>query len=469
MKKNILVKTIVFILLMAPLFATSIGSQANSKGWKAGVSASDITPQEPLKMSGYAGRTELCTEKLHSLWVKALALEDASGKKAVLVTMDLVLLPREIADNVKARLIKLHDLDKSQIILSWSHTHTGPVIKDEIFYDFLNIESAERKKIDKYSQKVEDQIVDAVSKALTSMAPVDIYSGVGVARFAVNRRNNTESALTPLTQLSGPVDHSVPVIRISKPTGELFAVVFGYACHSTTLGGYQWSGDYPGFAQIELEETFPGATAMFFAGAGADQNPLPRRTIPLARQYGKTLAAAVEAVISEQMQKLSPELLTGYKELDLPFTTLPTRDELKKMAEESTNIYKKQWASRVLAKLDKEKTLPASYPYYPVQVWQLGKQSIVVLGGEVVVDYSLMLKKLMGTDLFVMSYANDEVFYIPSTRVLREGGYEGTDVLIYTDRPSTWSAKIENLIIGGVLELAEETGVRIPESKLTVK
>jgi hypothetical protein len=75
----------------------------------------------------------------------------------------------------------------------------------------------------------------------------------------------------------------------------------------------------------------------------------------------------------------------------------------------------------------------------------------------------------MGNDLFVMSYANDEVFYIPSARVLREGGYEGTDVLVYTDRPATWNASIESLIIQGVLELSEEAGIQLPESKLSVK
>ena len=69
---------------------------------------------------------------------------------------------------------------------------------------------------------------------------------------------------------------------------------FGYACHPTVLDGYEWSGDYPGFAQIELEKSYPGTVAMFFQGTGADMNPLPRRTVPLAQQYGEELAAAVQ-------------------------------------------------------------------------------------------------------------------------------------------------------------------------------
>lgn len=442
--------------------------QKSAEGWKAGVAKIDITPREPMWMSGYAGRDQVCSEKLHSLWAKALALEDKAGKRAVLVTMDIALLPREMCDAIKKRLLVKYKLGTSDIILSWSHTHTGPVVRDEVFYDWLNLKPEETKKVDKYSADLEDMIVTVVGEALKNMAPVKLYSGNGVARFAVNRRNNAEANLTPLTPLNGPVDHSVPVIKITKSTGEMLAVIFGYACHSTTLGIYQWTGDYPGFAQIELEKTFPGITAMFFAGAGADQNPLPRRTVSLARQHGKTLAAAVEAVVSEPMRELAPELNTADEEIDLPYTTLPGRDELKKIIAESSG-YKQKWAARILNIMDAKNSLPQSYPCYPLQIWRIGEQNLVVLGGEVVVDYSLKLKQIMGNDLFVMSYANDEVFYIPSARVLREGGYEGTDVLIYTDRPATWKSNIESLIIGGVLKLSEKVGINLPESKLSLK
>jgi hypothetical protein len=468
--RNIFISLFVIICISFLSLNTSASGylQKNTNNWKAGVARIDITPVEPMWMSGYAGRDHACSEKLHTLWVKALALEDKTGKRAVLVTMDLALLPREMCDAIKNRVKGKYNLGASDVILSWSHTHTGPVVRDPVFYDWLNLKPEETKKVDKYSAGLEDQIVTVVGEALKNMVPVKLYSGNGVARFAVNRRNNTEANLTPLTPLNGPVDHSVPVIKITKPAGEILAVIFGYACHSTTLGSYQWTGDYPGFAQIELEKTFPGITAMFFAGTGADQNPLPRRTVSMARQHGKTLAAAVEAVVSETMRELTPDLNTAYEEIELPYTTLPGRDELKKITSESSG-YKQKWAARILTILDSKKSLPQSYPCYPLQIWKLGEQNLVVLGGEVVVDYSLKLKQIMGNDLFVMSYANDEVFYIPSARVLREGGYEGTDVLVYTDRPATWKANIESLIIGGVLELSEKAGIKLPESKLSLK
>jgi neutral ceramidase len=147
----------------------------------------------------------------------------------------------------------------------------------------------------------------------------------------VNRRKNREAELTHLTHLNGPNDYSVPVLKVEDMKGNIKAVVFGYACHPTVLDGYEWCGDYPGFAQIELEKLYPGATALFFQGAGADQNPLPRRSIPLARQYGKELAAAVERVIDEPMRELQPRLETAYSEISLEMETPPGGNRIKEI------------------------------------------------------------------------------------------------------------------------------------------
>ena len=106
-------------------------------------------------------------------------------------------------------------------------------------------------------------------------------------------------------RLVGPVDHDVPVLAVRDQNGKLTAVTFGYACHSTVLSSYQWSGDYPGFAQIALEEKHPDCLALFWAGCGADQNPLPRRTVEKAKEYGARLAAAVEDVLTAPMTNVS--------------------------------------------------------------------------------------------------------------------------------------------------------------------
>jgi hypothetical protein len=244
------------------------------------------------------------------------------------------------------------------------------------------------------------------------------------------------------------------------------AVAFGYACHATVLDGYDWSGDYPGFAQIELEKSLPGTMALFFAGAGADQNPLPRLTVGLARQYGKELAAAVERVLEEDMRALSPQLSASYSEIELPLNPPPAEDELLEIIQSSeTADYQKRWATNMLDKLEKGESFISSYPY-PLQVWQMGDQTIINMGGEVVVGYAIRLKQIFGQETFVIGYSNDVMAYIPTVTILEEGGYEGYVSQMVYGLPGTWNPGIEAMIIGEVEELAGQAGV--PEHRAAV-
>ena len=403
------------------------------------------------------------TGTMHDLWAKALVLEDENGEQAVLITTDLLEFPKKLSDQIRDNLEAEFNLSRAQIILSSSHTHSAPVLSGAL-YDIYPLDSEQLEKIDQYSAKLADQIVELVGKAISSMQPAQLYSQNGVVRFQVNRRNNPAGTLTRQTELNGPNDYAVPVIKVMDEAGGLMAVAFGYACHPTVLDGYEWSGDYPGFAQIELEKSYPGTVAMFFQGTGADMNPLPRRTVPLAQQYGEELAAAVRRVLNEDMQELPSILSTAYSEIELELNAPPTREELSRMVSEASG-FQKQWAERMLGKMERGEPFRTSYPY-PVQVWNLGTQPIVCMGGEVLVDYTISFKRIFGEDIFVMGFSNDGMAYIPSVRVLREGGYEGAVSQIVYGLPGTWKANIESKIIQGVMDLAEEADIQMPVSKL---
>jgi neutral ceramidase len=329
MKTSISFIVVSGLLILSFGFSTALATQPS--GWKAGISRAKITPDEPVWLAGYASRTHPSDGILADLWVKVLAIEDAKGKKAVLITSDLLGFPKKMSDHIRDQIAVRYGLTRSQIILSYSHTHSGPVLMDALF-DIYPLDDKQLKVIREYSGQLEKKIADLTGEALRSMVPAEVYSKSGVTRFQVNRRNNTETALTAQTALNGPNDYSVPVLKVTDESGNLMAIAFGYACHPTVLDIYQISGDYPGFAQIELEKSHPGVTAMFFQGAGADQNPLPRRTIPLAIQYGKELAASVERVLAEDMKKLDPHLSTAYSEVNLPFSAPPSKETLVKIA-----------------------------------------------------------------------------------------------------------------------------------------
>ena len=378
MKKTFLFSVFSSFLFFLLFNVTASGDQQpGTKGWKAGVARAVITPQEPIWMAGYGSRDHPSEGTLVDLWAKVLAIEDAKGKKVVLITTDLLGIPRKMSDHIRDQIAIKYGLTKSQIILSSSHTHTGPVLMDALF-DVYPLDAKQIEVIRRYSNNLEKQIVNLTGDAIRSMVPAQLFSLNGVARFQVNRRNNNESTLVNQTDLNGPNDYSVPVLKVADASGNLLAVAFGYACHATVLSFYQFSGDYPGFAQIELEKLHPGVTAMFFQGAGADQNPLPRRTVPLAQQYGRELAAAVDRVLNEETNILEPFISTAYSEVNLTFATPPTIEELKKM-EKGTRGFQKKWAASQIETLRKTGSLLTSYPY-PVQIWKLGDQSIMTMG-----------------------------------------------------------------------------------------
>jgi hypothetical protein len=411
-------------------------------------------------MSGYGARNKPAEGKVHDLWAKALVLEDAAGKRCVLVTMDLVGIDAGLADDICGDLKKRFGLEREQIMLSVSHTHCGPVVGKNLIAMY-SFDDKQHELVKTYTKDLHQQLVELVGAAVKTMRPAQITWGNGFTTFATNRRNNKEADVPKLReagQLQGPVDHQVPVLcvrehpLIPNPSpkgrgGEVRAIVFGYACHATVLSFYQWCGDYPGFAQLELEKRYPDASALFFAGCGADQNPLPRRTVELAEGYGKQLAEAVDQVIKAPMTPAAPVLKTAFKRIDLPFGDLPTRETIVKDTMSKNNFIVSR-AKMLLKEIEKSGSLKSTYPY-PVQTWQLGDLTWNALGGEVVVDYSLRLKKEFGP-IWVTGYANDVMAYIPNLRVLKEGGYEGDTSMIYYGLPCAWGPRIEELIVAEV-------------------
>lgn len=429
---------------------------ANEPAFHAGVARVCITPETNMWMSGYRKRDRPADGKVHDLWAKALIIRDSQSNQVLLITADIVGIDRQFSVDVCHRLSKQYQLKRNQIAICVSHTHSGPVVGDCLAPQ-RHLNESQQQLVDGYEADLKKKIVELVGKAIAQIAPSQLSWGNGICDFAVNRRENPESKVPQLRmarQLKGPIDHSVPVLKVVEAESQrIRAIVFGYACHATVTSLYEWSGDYPGFAQLAVEDQYPDAIAMFWAGCGADQNPLPRRTIKLAQLYGKKLSESVKQVLDDEMMPIHGNLTSSYKEIPLPMQKLPTREDLKK-AFASEDALTANWARVVLERMQRGGGLSDSYPY-PVQVWQLGNgPRFVLLGGEVVVDYSLRLKLELSKRTWVAGYANDVMNYIPSRRVWSEGGYEGSTSMFVYGRPARWTPNIERAIVAEVLRQA---------------
>lgn len=446
-----------FCLLIIGLGTMASPARSQEPAWKAGVARAIITPETGVWLAGY-GTKRPPDGKLHELWMKALALEDPRGQRVVLVTSDFQGVPKEMSDRVFEQLLKKHKLERRQVMITFSHNHCGPRLGDDLV-DYYPVEAEQVKLVDEYTALMVDRMVDMIGQALQDLAPATLHSGQGKTTFAVNRRNNREAEVSALLAkgepLRGPVDHTVPVLTVTRSDKKLVAILFGYACHPTTLSFTKWCGDYPGFAQLALEKNHPGAAAMFVNTCGGDQNPLPRRSVELCEKYGKMLADAVEEALRKPLQPIAPGLKMAFTYVDLPYEKVMTRPDLQAAVKEP-NAIKKRWAERMLRKLDAGEKFVPSYPY-PLHAWRLGKDTLMIgMGAETVVDYALRFKVEFGPGTWVCGYADDMISYIPSRRVWVEGGYEGGWNLYEYGRPALrWAGDIEDRIAGSVRQLVK--------------
>ena len=444
--------------LVLVLLAGSL--QAAEPEWKAGLAKAVITPKSGVWLAGY-GSKRPPDGKLHDLWMKALALEDAAGHRVVLVTSDFQGVPKGMSDPVFKQLKQEFGLQRADVMITFSHNHCGPRLGDDLV-DYYPVEAGQVELVNEYTAQMQTRLVAMVGEALSNLAPARLQTGEGKTTFAVNRRNNREAEVPALLSqgvpLKGPVDHAVPVMTVTRPDGSLAAVLFGYACHPTTLSFTTWCGDYPGFAQLEVEQKHPGAMAMFVNTCGGDQNPLPRRSVELCQRYGHMLAGAVEQALGQPLKPVSPGLRTAFEYVDLPYLQVVSRDDLH-AAMQDKNAIRARWAARMLQKLDEGAKFPASYPY-PVHAWRLGKEMLVIgMGAETVVDYALRFKREFGPGTWVCGYADDMIAYIPSRRVWEEGGYEGGSNLYEYGRPAfRWAGDIEDRISASVRKLTKQVG-----------
>jgi len=413
--------------------------------WKAGLASVVITPEQSMWMAGYAARTKPSEGKVHDLYAKALALEDDQRTRLVIVTVDLIGITLSLREWLEKEVGQQYKLPPEGLLLSASHTHSGPVIREtkySIYGDTVYGLSPEHiQKSQQYVETLQQKLLQLVGQAIDSLAPARLGYTHARAGFAMNRRLKTEQGYRIRPNPDGPVDHDVPVLRIDGPDGELRAVLFGYACHNTTLSFYEFCGDYAGFAQQYLEEAHDGATAMFITGCGGDQNPYPRGTLTLAQQHGRALANAVEAALVSRAR--------------------PVRGPIRAQETKSTNKYERRHAEALLKELEQTGKIRTTYPYLE-QVVQFGNDlTIVALAGEAVVDYSLRLKaELAGPPVWVAAYCNDVFGYVPSLRVLQEGGYEGGGAMRYTPLPGPFAPSVEKRVVDKVHELVNK--VRAP-------
>lgn len=417
--------------------------------WKAGVAATTTTPRESVWMSGYGNRTEPSKGVAQDLHAKALALEDPSGRQAVIVTTDLIGFSREVAERIAARAHHDYRISRERLLLTSSHTHTGPAISGNL--PLMQPPTPELKaRTARYTRFLEDRVVAIIGEALEDLKPAKLSYHIGSAEFAMNRRERTADRTVKLgDNPAGPVDHDVPVLRVTGDDGKLRAVLLSYAAHNTTLTGQhmEFHGDYAGAMQAAWEKRRPGAKALFMLGCAGDANPGKRGTVELAEEHGRELAAAIDAAIASPGLEIEGALRASFERFPIELEPAPTAAEWERRVHEMEGV-DKQAAEYFLGVIRVRGALPQTYEY-PVQALKLGNAlELIALGGEVTVEYGLQIKSRLGPrTTWVVAYSNDVMSYIPTAKILSEGGYEAERSQLYYGMPGKWRPSIEKTIV----------------------
>ena len=426
-----------------------------------GVAEIDVTPEGPIRLNGYGNRLKESEGVEQRLRAKALAIGGDDGEgPSVLLAVDNCGVSAAIADEVAGRLQREVGLPRDRLAICSSHTHAGPCLTGVLPVIFgAEIPADQHARIDAYTRTLVDRLENVARAALADRAPGRLAWGRGSVGFAANRRGLKDDRWTGFVPDSGgPVDHDFPLLRATGLDGKVRAVLVGYACHCTTLGGdfNRVAGDWAGYAQEAIERDHPGALALVVIGCGADANPKPRGTLEQARDHGEAIAAEARRLLETTLTPLPGKVEARLSRIELPFATLPTRADWENRAGEPKAVG--LHARIQLERLDRGETLPTTLPYI-IQTWTFGDRlAMVFLAGEVVVDYSLRLKReLDPARLWVNAYANDVPCYIASDRVLREGGYEVDTSMLYYGRPTRLALGSEDRIVRTVHDLLPES------------
>lgn len=423
---------------------------------EVGAARIDITPTHPVILAGYGSRTEEHEGVDTPLFARALAIGRESP--VLLLAVENCGVPEELVHVVAERLRATTGIDADRLVVASTHTHNSP---DLPFYAPLiwagrTTPEQEMHQL-QYAAFLVGRLVEVSRRALDARRPSHLEWGLGEASIGGNRRVLVDGTWRGFGfQPDGPVDRSLPLLVARDASNEITALWTSHACHCTTPGPLnRISGDWAGVASSELESRHEGAIALTTIGCGADVGPQPTGSLELARRHGQEIAREVERLLTTELTPLpgAPTLRT--RQLDLPLAPPPDRTHFEGLA--SRQGFHGEHARRMLGILDREGALPRTVDF-PVTVWTFGEElAVVFLAGEVVVDYSVRLKReLDWSRLWINAWVDGVPGYIPSKRILEEGGYEADFSQIYYEKPSRYAPEVEDLLVGAIRELVGE-------------
>ncbi|HOC56100.1 MAG TPA: hypothetical protein PKI20_10800 [Verrucomicrobiota bacterium] len=409
----------------------------------AGWAEVEITPPLGIALGGRGGAQTAANKVLDPLYAHVLCLRDDHGKGFVLVSLDLIGLPHDLSDRLRARLVQELGVEWNLVVLNASHTHSGPYMLRSLM---AGIDPAPRTEVD-YFSALETKVIGAARAAGRAMRPVRVETFQGSARVGINRRGKNKQGQNAgmLPDMNGPRDDRVWVMKLTPEPGGPPAIVFSCACHAVITYGFDYaalSADFPGAARNLLREALgPKTHVQFVQGFAGDIRPRAladlengrfRKATPADLEHAaRELSGAVLAALKAPGEKLSLDLAGASDRPFLPRGQAPPRERYEKMraaALAQTNAYRLAVADYWLKRYDSGEGF-ARGDAWPLGLIRLSEnQWIVHCGGEPCTEWrAKMARWLAPLNIVTWGYSQEARSYLPTEAMLPEGGYEVLD------------------------------------------
>jgi neutral ceramidase len=425
---------------------------------RAGFARECITPALGTPMMGWVSRDrERGCQGVHDdLFVRAL-FASHEGEAVLIMGFDLCFLGRDDADRLKGAIGRHLGLAPRQILLNTSHTHDGPSVGS---WGYQLYRPPDRR----YLQQLETAVVRAACQAADRAEEASLWAGLTRSRVPMNRRRpgaNGTIAFAPNPE--GPVCDLLPVCAFRDTAGRPLCLLFSISCHPSTVSSFEISRDYPGAAADLLEAHLGAPVTLFLQGCGGDAKPSiigegGERWRPGTWQdvaaTGAMLAREVEGVLDADLQEMVPRVFGCQLEMQWPLHSPPDRATLEALClDQDEPELRRLWAESQLGVLQRGDALPTHMPITLHGV-QLGEGlRLIGMEGEVVAELGLLMHSFYPNGITApLGYCNGTQAYLPTSRMLEEGGYEAESYWEY-GHPAPLARGIEAILMQALQDL----------------
>ncbi len=385
-----------------------------------GIAKEMVTPCVLSKMAGYASRTETFKGIHDDLYVKACLMKNETDQTFI-IGFDIIQFSHILNEKIQDYLYTKYSIKKEQVVISYSHTHAGPEVK--------SFKQRDNKLI--YEDFLFERTKCCIDKVFLNLFDGDAYYAVSTGDWNVNRRKIVDNEVIMAPNYDAIKDRDLWMLILKDSDGDIRGIFYNYSCHPVTLSTTLFiSSEYPGRINQLLEAKYYGCIAGFLQGSAGNMRPLISAkgnkfnpcSFEEVDRMALSMTAAIESVINKAAyEKIQPVLKAVSFIIPAEIEAL-SKEQFEQMAQTETSGMKERY-KYVAEHYDEIKDV---VDIHAGLVKLSNDLYLAYMGGEVCYEIKLIVQNVLKDKKLIFLGYNEAITYIPSDRIIQEGGYEGS-------------------------------------------